>query len=177
MYNRVSTNTCWPGLKWQGMDWPETSSHHRAKGWGNSCEGETILHEPGSSAGDHSPHLTSHGWPTSHRGSRTPLPCLMRLWVRTSMNTDLPPRGHSAAICRWPYVGCNQRGGRQPCHRGPLTDPRHLGVSRNEDTTLQKDDKDGWYRDQNNNLILPATLVITCVNTCIQLHTWEKERP
>ena len=28
----------------------------------------------------------------------------------------------------------------------------------NEDTTLQKDDKDGWYRDQNNNLILPATL-------------------
>ena len=25
----------------------------------------------------------------------------------------------------------------------------------NEDTTLQKDDKDGWYRDQNNNLILP----------------------
>ena len=28
----------------------------------------------------------------------------------------------------------------------------------NEDTTLQKDDGDGWYRDQNNNLILPATL-------------------
>ena len=46
----------------------------------------------------------------------------------------------------------------QPCHWGPLTDPRHLGVSHNEDTTLQKDDKDGWYRDQDNNLILPATL-------------------
>ena len=28
----------------------------------------------------------------------------------------------------------------------------------NEDTTLQKDDKDGWHRDQNKNLILPATL-------------------
>ena len=28
----------------------------------------------------------------------------------------------------------------------------------NEDTTLQKDDSDGWYRDQNNNPILPATL-------------------
>ena len=28
----------------------------------------------------------------------------------------------------------------------------------NEHTTLQKDDRDGWYRDQNNNLILPATL-------------------
>ena len=25
----------------------------------------------------------------------------------------------------------------------------------NEDTTLQKDDRDGWSRDQNNNLILP----------------------
>ena len=28
----------------------------------------------------------------------------------------------------------------------------------NEDTTLQKDDKDEWYQDQNNNLILPAIL-------------------
>ncbi|KAB0337588.1 hypothetical protein FD754_025103 [Muntiacus muntjak] len=28
----------------------------------------------------------------------------------------------------------------------------------NKDATLQKDDQDGWYRDQNNNLILPATL-------------------
>ena len=28
----------------------------------------------------------------------------------------------------------------------------------NEDNTLQKDDKDGWYQDQNNDLILPAIL-------------------
>ena len=38
----------------------------------------------------------------------------------------------------------------------------------NEDTTLQKDDKDGWYRDQNNNLILPATLGH---HLCEHLHT------
>ena len=38
----------------------------------------------------------------------------------------------------------------------------------NEDTTLQKDDKDGWYRDQNNNLILPATLGR---HLCEHLHT------
>ena len=38
----------------------------------------------------------------------------------------------------------------------------------NEDTTLQKDDKDGWYRDQNSNLILPATL--GC-HLCERLHT------
>ena len=38
----------------------------------------------------------------------------------------------------------------------------------NEDTTLQKDDKDGWYRDQNNNLILPATL---SRHLCEHLHT------
>ena len=56
----------------------------------------------------------------------------------------------------------------QPCHRGPLTVPGHLGVSHNEDTTLQKDDKDGWYRDKNNNLILPATLGR---HLCEHLHT------
>ena len=47
----------------------------------------------------------------------------------------------------------------------------------NEDATLQKDDRDGWYRDQNNNLILPATLGH---HLCEHLHTtthWEKERP
>ena len=38
----------------------------------------------------------------------------------------------------------------------------------NEDTTLQKDDRDGWYRGQNNNLILPATL--GC-HLCEHLHT------
>ena len=38
----------------------------------------------------------------------------------------------------------------------------------NEDTTLQKDDKDRWYRDQNNNLILPATLGR---HLCEHLHT------
>ena len=38
----------------------------------------------------------------------------------------------------------------------------------NEDTTLQKDDKDGWYRDQNNNLILPAILGR---RLCEHLHT------
>ena len=38
----------------------------------------------------------------------------------------------------------------------------------NEDTTLQKDDKDGWYRDPNNNLLLPATLGR---HLCEHLHT------
>ena len=38
----------------------------------------------------------------------------------------------------------------------------------NKDTTLQKDDQDGWYRDQNNNLILPSTL---CHHLCEHLHT------
>ncbi|KAB0342592.1 hypothetical protein FD754_019518 [Muntiacus muntjak] len=38
----------------------------------------------------------------------------------------------------------------------------------NEDTTLQKDDKDGWYRDQNNNLILPTILGR---HLCEHLHT------
>ena len=38
----------------------------------------------------------------------------------------------------------------------------------NEDTILQKDDKDGWYQDQNNNLILPATLGH---HLCERLHT------
>ena len=38
----------------------QTSGRHRAKGGGNSCEGETVPHEPGSSAGDHSPHLMAH---------------------------------------------------------------------------------------------------------------------
>ncbi|KAB0377887.1 hypothetical protein FD755_009465 [Muntiacus reevesi] len=38
----------------------------------------------------------------------------------------------------------------------------------NEDTTFQKDDKDGWYRDQNNNLILPAILGR---HLCEHLHT------
>ncbi|KAB0352658.1 hypothetical protein FD754_017515 [Muntiacus muntjak] len=38
----------------------------------------------------------------------------------------------------------------------------------NEDTTLQKDDKDRWYRDQNNNLILPAILGR---HLCEHLHT------
>ncbi|KAB0340131.1 hypothetical protein FD754_023382, partial [Muntiacus muntjak] len=38
----------------------------------------------------------------------------------------------------------------------------------NEDTTLQKDDQGGWYRDQNNNLILPATLGR---HLCEHLHT------
>ena len=38
----------------------------------------------------------------------------------------------------------------------------------NEDTTLQKDDKNGWYRDQNNNLILPAILGR---HLCEHLHT------
>ena len=38
----------------------------------------------------------------------------------------------------------------------------------NKDTTLQKDDKDGWYRDQNNNLILPAILGR---HLCEHLHT------
>ncbi|KAB0366047.1 hypothetical protein FD754_010203 [Muntiacus muntjak] len=38
----------------------------------------------------------------------------------------------------------------------------------NEDTTLQKDDKDGWYLDQNNNLILPAILGH---HLCEHLHT------
>ena len=38
----------------------------------------------------------------------------------------------------------------------------------NEDTTLQKDDKDGWYQDQNNNLILPAT---PGRHLCEHLHT------
>ena len=37
-----------------------------------------------------------------------------------------------------------------------------------KDTTLQKDDRDGWYRDQNNNLMLPATL---CHHLCEHLHT------
>ena len=38
----------------------------------------------------------------------------------------------------------------------------------NKDTTLQKDDKDGWYRDQNNHLILPAILGR---HLCEHLHT------
>ena len=38
----------------------------------------------------------------------------------------------------------------------------------NEVTTLQKDDKDGWYQDQNNNLILPAILGH---HVCEHLHT------
>ncbi|KAB0339753.1 hypothetical protein FD755_024865, partial [Muntiacus reevesi] len=38
----------------------------------------------------------------------------------------------------------------------------------NKDATLQKDDQDGWYRDQNNNLILPATLGR---HLCEHLHT------
>ena len=38
----------------------------------------------------------------------------------------------------------------------------------NEDTTLQKDDKDGWYRDQNNSVILPAILGH---HLCEHLHT------
>ena len=38
----------------------------------------------------------------------------------------------------------------------------------NENTTLQKDDKDGLYRDQNNNLILPATMGH---HLCEHLHT------
>ncbi|KAB0367342.1 hypothetical protein FD755_020666 [Muntiacus reevesi] len=38
----------------------------------------------------------------------------------------------------------------------------------NKDTTFQKDDQDGWYRDQNNNLILPATLGR---HLCEHLHT------
>ena len=38
----------------------------------------------------------------------------------------------------------------------------------NEDTILQKDDSDGWYRDQNNSLILPATLGRPL---CEHLHT------
>ena len=38
----------------------------------------------------------------------------------------------------------------------------------NEGTTLQKDDRDGWYRGQNNNLILPATLG---GHLCEHLHT------
>ena len=39
----------------------ETTGCHRAKGRGNSCEGETVPHEPGSFAGDHSPHSMSRG--------------------------------------------------------------------------------------------------------------------
>ena len=38
----------------------------------------------------------------------------------------------------------------------------------NKNTTLQKDDKDGWYRGQNNNLILPAILGH---HLCEHLHT------
>ena len=38
----------------------------------------------------------------------------------------------------------------------------------NKDTTLQKHDQDGWYRDQNNNLILPAILGH---HLCEHLHT------
>ena len=37
-----------------------------------------------------------------------------------------------------------------------------------KDITLQKDGKDGWYRDQNNNLILPAILGH---HLCKHLHT------
>ena len=39
----------------------QTSSRHRAKGRSKSCEGEAVPYEPGSSAGDHSPHLMAHG--------------------------------------------------------------------------------------------------------------------
>ena len=38
----------------------------------------------------------------------------------------------------------------------------------NKNTTLQKDDKDGWYRGHNNNLILPAILGH---HLCEHLHT------
>ena len=53
----------------------------------------------------------------------------------------------------------------------PMSQEARRGVTPhiiNEDTTLQKEDKDGWYRDQNNNLILPATLGH---HLCEHLHT------
>ena len=62
----------------------------------------------------------------------------------------------------------------------PMSQEARRGITPhiiNEDTTLQKDDKDGWYRDQNNSLILPATLGR---HLCEHLHKTthlEKERP
>ena len=51
----------WAETARNGTGQTETSGRHQTKGRGNSCEGETAPYEPGSSAGDHSPHSTAHG--------------------------------------------------------------------------------------------------------------------
>ena len=62
----------------------------------------------------------------------------------------------------------------------PMSQEAQRGITPhiiNEDTTLQKDDKDGWYQDQNNNLILPATLGRHLCEHLNKTTHLEKERP